>query len=239
MLLGTNEIQSFTPPNKALYDGVVNKLSANSRHNDNVMRQLRHELTTDMTPQDMINVAIAGETGAPIRPLDTLSREQNTPDVRAMINIFSQIESTRSRLPPDDLISYTEYAYLYENYRMLVLDANLTLAREGQSQQYLALKKQYDELGVKLHEIQYKNTEGTALRTEIPTLHKVYTSLIEGQAEARLNKIGKSSDPLLYDPTIKRVTEADIRSASYQYRLIIGALLPKSNPPSPQPTTFP
>lgn len=217
------------PPNADLYKEIIKDLEVHSRGVDQVRRELKSELTPDMTPPDILETAVAGAKGVPLNPIDSLPQDKKTPDIRMMINVYSRLESTRSLLTTEDKAILGDYARKYGRYRIQVLEAHLLQAREEQPQNALTLKQEYSETGKQLYEIEKQAINEEAMKMASQDVHRAYVDLIEGQATARLRKIGKNLDPLLYDPTIERVTEGDIRAAAYQYDLIVNSLFPTSS----------
>ena len=225
---------SEKPANAETYKNVIHGLVASSRTINRLMRQLGPELTPDTDASELADIARGASKLPAEHPLDTLLPHQRTPDIRAMSNVYSRLESevTSGDLTTEALSKLSDYAHAYGDYRLAVLDAAIAESREGKSSPSTqAYERKHKILGRVLSNIQYEGNDD-ALREACMVLQNAFTDLIKGQASTRLLDEGKNLDPMLYDPTIQRLTEGDIRNASYQYGLIVDALLPKNPPQS-------
>lgn len=218
--------QEYTPPQAALYDQIARDLAANSRSENQFMREVGPELTSDMSSSDIGDVAMVGISSVSLHPLDALASEEKTTDVMAMVRAHATLESTARNLQKGDAQALADYARVYGTYRLTVLNRFLTGVSEVNSERYSSLQEEEKKETGQFYEIKQRAQNVGVLREACSTIVQVYTDLVQGQVAARLNKIGKDIDPELHDPTIERLTENDIRNAGYQYNLIIGTVLP-------------
>ncbi|MDP2630562.1 MAG: hypothetical protein Q8P56_04090 [Candidatus Uhrbacteria bacterium] len=219
-----NEVPSIK--NAQLYQQVADGLSGYSRSRKPIMRQLTPELPADMSTSEIVKTAIDASKGLSRRhPSEWLHGEEKTQDIMAMINVYGSLQNLLETILPHDREVLKDYAKLYGAYRMAYLEFVLEQARSGDvSKRTHNLREVQTAIGSALYSLDKKAEDPKGFREKSSEIEQGYIRLIEGQIDARLRSQGKSLDTMLMDPTIERLTEGDIRAATYQYDLIISAL---------------
>jgi hypothetical protein len=215
------------PPNAFLYKQIITGIVKNSKSTDAVMRQLGPELTPEMSQRDVLDTALNASIGLDRHPSDTLQPSEKTFDVIALMNAYSSLEASRTILHPLDREAFDKYLTNYGEYRLALLDNVLAKSRNDMGRASQCAQKQAD-LERLLITLRSQGEDREKLNRAQQDIVDEFTNLIKGQIETRLQSIGKNDDPGLHDPTFVRLTEDDIRYASYQYALIVDALVRKT-----------
>lgn len=212
--------------NAQLYQQVADGLRGYSQSFKPIMRQLAPELPRDMSPSEVVETAMDASKGLRGRhPSEWLHGAEKTSDIMALINVFNSLHNVLEVVLPHDRELLKNYVKQYGEYRAKCLEFVLEQARSGDaSEKTRALLEEQTVAGKELYSLDKKAEDPKNFREKCDAIQKGYIRLIEGQIDARLRSQGKSSDPLLMDPTIVRLTEGDLRAAAYQYDLIISAL---------------